>query len=325
MMPIPRGAVACLLFAAALGQTTFAWSQAPYPAKPLRIVVPFAPGGSTDLMGRTIARKLNASLGQSVLVDNRPGAGGNIGTELAARAPADGYTLLVVPSSFAINPSLYQKVPYDPVKDFDPVAGIASYTLVLVAHPSVPVDSVKAVIALARSRPGVLKYASAGSGTTTHLAGELFRFMTKADITHIPYRGSGPSLADLIGGQIELSFGSTSAVPHVKGGRLRALGVTGAVRAKALPDVPTIAEAGVPGYEVTSWNAAFAPKGTPAAIVARLNGEIGKALAAQDALDVLQAQGLEPMSGTSEGLAQLVAAELARWEKVIKASGARAD
>lgn len=296
-----------------------------FPAKSIRVVVPFAAGGSTDLVGRTIARQFNANTGQPVVVDNRPGAGGNIGTELVARAPADGYTLLVVPSSFAINPSLYAKVPYDAIKDFDPVAIIAAYTLVLVVHPSVPVTSVKQLIAFVRAKPGSLNYASAGSGTTTHLAGELFRYMTKVEMTHIPYKGSGPSLADVLGGQVESTFGSSSAVPHVKAGKLRPLGVTGATRTQILPHVPTIAEAGVPGYEVSSWNALFVPKGTPAPVIQRLNAEVTRTLASSDFLDILRAQGLEPVGGPPENLGRLVATEMVKWEKVIKATGVRAD
>jgi tripartite-type tricarboxylate transporter receptor subunit TctC len=325
-MPSPttaaRAALPCLLLAAALP----AHAQT-YPAKSIRVILPFAAGGITDLLGRTLARKLTTSLGQPVVIDNRIGAGGNIGTELAAKSAPDGYTVLIVPSSFSINPSLYTRVPYDPVKDFDPVSMLASYWLVLVAHPSFPVKNFKDVVALARAKPGYLNYASAGSGTTTHLAGELVKYLTDVRMTHIPFKGGGPAFAAVLGGQVELTFASiyVNVVTQIRNGRLRPLAVTGTRRSALLPDVPTVAESGLPGYEVMSWNAMFAPKGTPPAIVARLNAEVGKALAAPDLIEVLGAQGLEPTPGTPDDLARFAASELDRWAKVIKATGVRAD
>ena len=298
-----------------------------YPTKPIRIVVPFAAGGVTDLLGRTVARKLSADLGQQVVVDNRPGAGGNIGTELVAKSPADGYTLLVVPSSFSINPSLYDKVPYDALKDFEPVSIIASYAMVLMTHPSVPVRSVKEFIALARARPGTLNYASSGTGTAGHLAPELFKYMTGISMTHIPFKGGNPAFASVMAGQVETVFSTMhlGITPHIKGGRLNALGVTSARRSAVLPDVPTIAESGVPGYEMTSWNALFAPKGTSPAIVSRLNTEITKALRSPDMIEILNPQGLEPVGGLPENLGRLISSELPKWAKVIKAAKIRAD
>ena len=298
-----------------------------YPTKPIRIILPFAAGGVTDLLGRTVARKLTAGLGQTVVVDNRPGAGGNIGTELVAKSPADGYTLLVVPSSFSINPSLYDKVPYDAVRDFDPVSIIASYAMVFMTHPSLPVHSVKEFIALARARPGTLNYASSGTGTAGHLAPELFKYMTAISMTHIPFKGGAPAFASVMAGQVETVFTTMtlSVTPHIKSGRLKALGVTSARRSRVLPDIPTIAESGVPGYEMTSWNALLVPKGTPAAVVTRLNAEITKALGSPDVVETLNSQGLEPIGGPPENLGRLISSELVKWAKVIKAANIRAD
>ncbi|MBI4189257.1 MAG: tripartite tricarboxylate transporter substrate binding protein [Betaproteobacteria bacterium] len=297
-----------------------AWAQA-YPSKPIRIVAPFAAGGGVDFVARIVGQKLSAGLGQSVIIDNRPGAGGNIGTELVAKAAADGYTLLAVSNSFTVNPSLYRKVPYDPIKDFEPVSALTSYMLFLVVHPSLPVRSVKALIALAKAQPGHLNYASSGSGTTTHIAGELFSYMAGVRMTHIPYKGSGPALPAVIGGQVALHFGSTTVVPHIKTGKLILLGVTGAKRSPAFPDAPTVAESGLPGYEATGWNALFAPAGTPVAIVKRISEEVGKGLSQADALEILEKQDLQQEAGTPEALAALVRTEVTKWAKVIKAAG----
>jgi len=276
------------------------------------------PGGSLNLVARLAGQKLSNGLGKPVIIDNRPGAGGNIGTELAAKAPPDGYTLMVASSFFAINPSLYRKVSYDPIKDFEPVALLTTYMLFLVAHPSLPAQSVKALIALARARPGEINYASTGTGTTTHVAGELLSSMANARMTHIPYKGTNPQLPAVLGGEVALAFGTTAIVPLVQARKLNLLGVTGAKRSGLFPDVPTIAEAGVPGYEVTSWNALFAPAGTPASIVRRLNEEVRKGFAQADALDVFEKQGLEQAVGTPEELGALVRTEVTKWAKVIK-------
>jgi len=301
-----------------------AWAQA-YPAKPVRIIVPFAAGGSVDLVARIVTSKLSAGLGQTFIIDNRPGAGGNIGAELAAKSPADGYTLLAHSSAIAVNPSLYSKVPYDPIKDFEAISGLTSYMLVLVVHPSLPVRSVKALIALAKAQPGQLNYASSGSGTTTHIAGELFAYMAGIKMQHIPYKGAGPAVPAVVGGEVAIHFGSPSAVPFVKSGKLLALGVTGPKRSASMPSVPTIAESGLPGYDVTSWNAFFAPAGTPAAIVKRLSVEVGKGLHQPDALEVFEAQGLEQASSTPQELAAMVRSELTKWTRVIKAAGIKSE
>jgi tripartite-type tricarboxylate transporter receptor subunit TctC len=293
-----------------------------YPTKPIRIVVPFQPGGSMEVIARLVGQKLTAAFGQAVIIENRPGAGGTTGIEFVAKAPADGYTLLAIPSAFAINPSLYSKAPYDPIKDFEPVSALASYSLLLACHPSLPVRSVKALIALAKAQPGSLNYSSGGIGTSNHVAAELFAYMAGVRMTHIAYKGGGPALMDLIGGHVHIMFAAApTTLPFVKSGKLRVLGVSTAKRSPFLPDVPTIAEAGIPGYEVNSWSALFAPAGTPAAIVKSINAEVGKGLRQADALEVLERQGLEQAAGSQEDLASLVRTEVAKWTKVIKATG----
>lgn len=292
-----------------------------YPGKPVRIINPFSPGGSLDLVARALAKHMSAELGQSVLVDNRPGAGGSIGVELVAKAPPDGYTLLIIQSSITINPSLHAKVPYDPVKDFAPISKTTEYMFFLVAHPSVPVQSVKELIALDKRRPGMITYASVGVGSGTHLSGELFNFMAGTRLTHVPYKGTGQAMPDLLGGHVAIMFGSTSVVPHAKAGKLMPLAVTGVARSRTLPQTPTVAESGLPGYEVTSWNALFAPAGTPEAIVKRLNALVHEALAQPDVVATMQKQDLEIVPGTPEDLAKLVRTELAKWGKVVRASG----
>ena len=304
----------------ALGCCAGAWAQS-YPAKTVRIINPFSPGGSLDLVARLLAKHMSAELGQSVLVDNRPGAGGTIGVETVAKAPPDGYTLLIVQSSITINPTLQPKIPYDPIRDFAPISKVADYMFFLVAHPSLPVRSVKQLIALDKARPGQLNYASVGVGSGTHLASELFNYMAGTKIVHVPYKGTGQALPDLIGGHVAIMFGSTSFVPHVKSGKLVALGVTGAARSAALPEVPTIAEAALPGFEVTAWNALFAPAGTPEAIVKRLNALVREGLAQPEAKIAMDKQGLDATPSTPEELARLVRTELDKWAKVIKASG----
>ena len=290
-----------------------------YPVKPIRIMVGFAAGGSTDLVARVTAARLNTAWGQPVIVENRSGAGGNIAAELVAKSPADGHVLLVTPSSFAVNPSLYQKVPYDAIKDFAPVINTSSYMLFLASHPSVPVRSVKELIALAKARPGHLNYSSAGTGTTTHIAGELLAYMTQTQMTHIAFKGSGLQMPAVMSGEVALAFGSTTVVPLIQARKLALIGVTGAKRFPGFPDTPTIGET-ISGYEVTSWNAMFAPAGTPATIVRRINEQMGKALKQKDVLDIFEKQGLQDAHGTPEELGALVATELARWSKVIKAA-----
>lgn len=314
--------VAALGILAAAGGIAHAQS---YPAKPVRMINPFSPGGSLDLVARALAKTMTAELGQPVVVDNRPGAGGNIGVELVAKAPPDGYTLLAVQSSITINPSLQKQVPYDPVKDFEPISKISSYMFFLVVHPSTPVRSVQQMIAFAKAKPDQLNYASVGVGSGTHLAGELFKSMAGVRITHVPYKGSGPSIIDLVGGHVASMFGSTSVLPHVQTKKLVLLGVTGSQRSAFVPEAPTIAESGVPGYEVTAWNALFAPAGTPPAIVSRLNQLVRQGLAHPDSKAVMDAQGLDATPSTPEELGQLVRTELVRWEKVIKSAGIKPE
>jgi tripartite-type tricarboxylate transporter receptor subunit TctC len=300
---------------------------ADYPNKPIRLVVPFAAGGTTDFLARAIAQDLGTSMGTTVVVDNRPGAGGNIGSDLVARSEPDGYTLLLgTVGTHAINASLYKKMPYDTVKDFAPISLVASVPNILVVHPSVPAKSVKELIALAKAKPGTLAFASSGNGSSIHLSGELFKSMAEVDMFHVPYKGSGPALTDLVGGQVQLMFDNMpSSFPHVKAGRLRALAVTSAKRSPAAPDVPTIAESGVPGYEAVAWFGILAPAGTPPEIVKKLNTEIAKTLKSPEVTKRLASQGAEPVSNTPEQFAAYIKSEMAKWAKVVKASGAQVD
>lgn len=291
----------------------------PYPAKPIRLIVGFAAGGSTDLVARLAAAKLHIALGQSAIVENRPGAGGNIAAEIVAKSPPDGHLLLVAPSAFAVNPSLYKRTPYDAIRDFSPVTAISTYMLFLVCHPSLPVRSVKELITLAKARPGHLNYSSAGTGTTTHISGELLSYMTGAKMSHIAFKGSGQQMPALLSGEVALAFGSTTVVPLIQTRKVVLLGVTGAKRFPTFPNAPTVAEA-IPGYEVTSWNAMFAAAGTPTGIVRRLADEISKGLRQSDALDIFEKQGLQTASGHPDDLAALVATEVTKWAKVIKAA-----
>ena len=293
-----------------------------YPTKPIRIAVPFNPGGSMEAIVRLVGQKLTAPFGQPVIIENRPGAGGVIGTEYVAKSPADGYTLLATPSAFVMNAALYNNASYDPIKDFEAVSILASYPLLLVCHPSLPVRSVKALIALAKAQPGSLNYSSGGIGTSNHVAAELFGHMAGVRLTHVPYKGGGPAFMALIGGEVHIMFvAAPTTLPFLKSGKLRVLGVSTAKRSHFLPDVQTIAEAGVPGYEVNSWSALFAPAGTPAAIVKSINAEVGKGLRQADALEVLEKQGLEQAAGPQDEAASLIRTEVAKWTKVIKATG----
>lgn len=298
-----------------------------YPARPIRIIVPYPSGGTADLLGRGIGQKLGESLGQQAVIENRPGAGGNIGADLVAKSKPDGYTLLMgTIATHAINPNLYPDMPYDPQRDFAPIALIATMPNLLVVHPSVPATNVKELISLAKARPGQLAFASAGSGTTQHLSGELFKKMAGVDLLHIPYKGNAPAVIDLVGGQVQLMFDNIPiSLQQVRAGKLRALAVTGPKRTPVLPDLPTIAEAALPGYAVTSWFALFAPAGTPAPIIARLNREIGKALANDTLRRQLADQGIDPAAGTPGQLAAHVRTELAKWKKIVAESGARVE
>jgi len=300
--------------------------QAAYPTKPVRLVVPFPAGGTTDLLARAAAQKLSEAWGQQMIVDNRPGAAGNIGAELVAKSTPDGYTLLMgTVGTHAINASLYAKMPYDHVKDFTPVILVAGVPNVLVVNPQLPVNTVPELIAYAKANPGKLNFASSGSGTSIHLSGELFKAMTGVQMTHVPYKGSAPALTDLIGGQVQLMFDNLpSSLAFIKAGKLRAIAVTGTTRAPALPDVPTVADT-VPGFEASSWFGILAPAGTPRDIVMKINGETSKWLASPDAKEKLAAQGANVAGGTPEDFAKHIQAETAKWAKVVKESGAKVD
>lgn len=297
-----------------------------YPNKPIRIVVPQSAGGSTDLTARLIAQKLSDAVGQPVVVDNRPGAGSIIGTDLVAKATPDGYTLLVVASSITINPSLHRKLPFDPMRDLAPITQLSAFPNMLVVHPSLPVKSVQDLIALARAKPGQINYGSSGTGTGTHLSAELFKSMTGVDMVHVPYKGGGPAVTALLGGQVQLNFATIpSVLPYVRAGKLRAVAVTTSRRSPAAPDVPTIAESGVPGYDHGPWNGMLAPAKTPKAVIARLNAEVARIVHMPEAKAVLVHEGAEPVGNTPEEFAAIIRTETAKWAKVIKAAGIKAD
>ena len=307
-----------IAFATALAGSAAA--QAPYPSRPVTMVVGFAPGGGTDTASRIIAKKLGENLGQSVLVENKAGAGGNIATDLVVRAVPDGYTILLASvGSMAITPHLLPKPPYDPLRDLAPITMAVVFPNVLVVHPSVAANTLAEFVMLAKSKPGVINYGSSGIGNAGHLAGELFRIVAGIDIVHVPYKGGGPATTDLLGGQIAAVFATpASVVGHIKAGRLRALATTGARRSLAMPEVPTIAESGYPGYEATNWYAYVAPVKTPKEILVRLNQELVQVLAATDVREQLLGHGLEPMPGTSEALAKYIEREYATWGRVVK-------
>jgi tripartite-type tricarboxylate transporter receptor subunit TctC len=324
MTTIFRACVCAMLAAFTLA----AHAQAPYPNRPVRIVVPFPAGGTTDILARAVAQKLTESTGQPVVVDNRPGAAGNIGAELVAKAPPDGYTLLMgTVGTHAINASLYPKMPYDHVKDFVPIILVAGVPNVLVINPSVPVNSVQELIAYAKANPGKLNFASSGSGTSIHLSGELFKTMTGVSMAHIPYKGSAPALVDLTGGQVQLMFDNLpSALALIKAGKLKALAVTSTQRASVLPDVPTVAESGLPGFEASSWFGLLAPAGTPKDVIIKINGEVAKWLATPEAKEKLASQGAIVAAGlTPDDFARHIAAETTKWSKVVKDSGAKVE
>ena len=303
-----------------------AFAQA-YPSKPIRYIVPFPAGGGQDLVVRALAPRMSEALGQTVIVDNRPGAATMVGAELAAKSPPDGYTVFNGSNTtLAINPNLYSKVPYDPIKDFVAVTQIASLPNLLVVHPSLPVRTVKELAALARNRPGQLNYGSSGTGTPAQLAGVMFGDEAHAKLVHVPYRGSSQALTALISGETQMMFGSmTSTLPFVKSGRLRAIAVTGAKRSLAAPEVPTVAEAAFPGFEAVTWYGLFVPAGTPAAIVSKLNAEVVKILRAPDFRDWLVAQGADPVGSAPDELAAFVKTELVKYAKIVKDSGMRPD
>ncbi|MCC6474566.1 MAG: tripartite tricarboxylate transporter substrate binding protein [Burkholderiales bacterium] len=298
-----------------------------WPGKPVRFVVPFAPGGGNDILARVVGERLGAALGQPVVVDNRPGAGGNIGAELVARSAPDGYTQLVAAhATLVINPHMYARVPFDPVKDFAPVGLMGALPVVLAVHADVPAASVRELIALAKARPGGLAYASAGSGTPHHLAAEMFKSQTGTSMVHVPFKGGAPAAAELLSGRVQVMFAPINNIaPYLKSGKLRVLAAAGERRVQMLPDVPTIAEAGLPGYAVENWIGLAAPAGTSQEIIRRLNAEIGNALAQGEVRQKLNALGIEPVTATPAQMAATIVSELARWGSVIRNAGIKAD
>ncbi|MDR2335823.1 MAG: tripartite tricarboxylate transporter substrate binding protein [Burkholderiaceae bacterium] len=324
----PKRRFVLATLAAAACAMPFAASAADnYPSKVITIIVPFSAGGTTDILARVIAQDLTRQLGQSVVVDNRAGAGGNIGGALAARAQADGYTLFMgTVGTHAINAALYKKMPFNPVKDFQPLSRVANVPNLLVANPNQPFRTVPELIAYAKAHPGQVNFGSSGSGSSIHLSGELFKMMTKTDMVHVPYKGSAPAVTDLLGNQIAIMFDNMpSAINHVRAGKLRPIAVTTAKRSPELPDVPTIAEAGVPGYEATSWFGMFTVAGTPKPVLDKLTAALAKSLASPEVRTKIKEQGGEVVSETPEQFAAFIQSESDKWAKVVKASGATAD
>ncbi len=326
---VARTLVARMLAASLLATSPLAALPAlgqSWPSKPLRLVVPFAPGGSTDIVARDVAARLAPVLGQSVVVDNRPGGSTIIGTELVARAPPDGYTLLVTPAPFTINPTLQAKLPYDSQRDFTPITLINTTPLVIVVHPGVPAKTLQEFIRLARARPGTLNFGSSGTGGSNHLAGELFNVLAGTKLVHVPYKGNAPALTDLIGGHIDVVFnGLTSAIPLIRAGKLRALAVTSAARASALPELPTATEAGLPGFEATAWNGLTGPAGLPKDIVNRLAQEIARIVNSAEMRERFRNEGGDPVGSTPEQFARFLRDETEKWARIVRVSGAKPD
>ncbi len=298
-----------------------------YPTKPIRLLVGFPPGGSTDILSRQVGLRLAAALGQQVVIDNRAGAAGNLASELVAKGTPDGYTLLMATvSSHGINPGLYKQVPYDAVKDYAPVTLVASYPLILAVNPAVPVKNVKDLIALAKAKPGTVRFGSSGNGSPGHLSGEIFKGMAAVDLVHVPYKGGAPSTIAVLSGEVQVTFATLpGAMPHIKSGKLNGPAVTTAKRSPALPDVPTIAESGLPGFDVSSWAGLMAPAGTPKGVVQKLNAAIVKVLADPDMRERLAGEGAEPVGNSPEQFAAFVKIELTKWARAIKQAGAQID
>ncbi len=297
-----------------------------YPSKPVRLILPFPPGGATEVLGRLIAERLTAGLGQPVVVENRGGAGGNVGAEAAAKSAPDGYTLVLVAPSLAISPSLYTKLNYDPVKDLAPISLVGTVPNVLVTDPKLPVQNLSEFIALAKSKPGGMNFGSGGSGTSNHLGGELFNIVAGVKLVHVPYKGVNLAMNDVLSGRIQLVvIGVPIAAPHIKAGRLRALGIVAPQRSPILPDVPTVAEAGLPNFEVTTWYGVLAPAGTPRPIINRLNAELVRAMHAPEMKERLASIGTDPKTSTPEEFADYIRQEIAKWGKVIREAGLKAD
>ena len=313
------------LFGSLLAAFTLLAQAQPYPSKPIRFVVPFAPGGGSDFIARFMAQKMSAGLGQQVIVENKPGAGGMLGITQGVQSPPDGYTLTLIASSYTVNPSIY-KFSFDPVSDITPIIQLSQGPLLIVVRPSLPVKTTKDLIALAKSKPGQVNFASSGQGSVIHMATELFDSMAGIKMNHIPYKGTGPALTDTIGGQTDVFFSSTAtAMPHVKSGKLRAVAVTTAKRIPALPDVPTVAESGVPGYDVVLWHGLIGPKGLPRPIVDRISAEAAKALKLKDTGEQLQADGVAPAGGTPEQFAAQIKKEIGIWRKVATDAGVKQE
>src|SRR4051812_29869739 len=313
------------IFFAALALVCALAHAQPYPSKPVRLVIPFPPGGPADIIGRTVGAKLSEALGEAFVIDSRGGGNGNIGAEAVARAAPDGYTLLLVPSALAANRALYATLPYNLEKDFTGVAGLAVFPLVLVTHPSVPAKNVRELIALAKEKPGALNYGSAGSGGGAHLAAETFRRATGIDVVHVPYKGTGPAVAGLLGGQVSFMFASIPSVIGQIPTKLNALAVSSSKRSAALPSVPTVAEAGVPGYELVSWFGLAAPAGTPPEIVNSLNAQVSRVLADAEFLDRLKAAGGDPLPMGAGEFHAFLGSEIARWSRIIRETGAKLE
>ena len=300
--------------------------QEAWPSRPIRFILPFPPGGGTDILGRLIAERLSASLGQPVVTENRGGAGGNVGAEAAARSAPDGYTIVLVAPSLAISPTLYSKINYDPVKDFAPVSLVATVPNVMITQASLPVQSLQEFIAFAKAKPGALNFGSGGAGTSNHLAGELFNIVTGAKLVHIPYKGVNLAMQDVLAGNVHLVFiGIPAAAPHIKAGKLRALALVAPQRSSALPDVPTVAEAGLRDFEVTTWYGVLAPAGTPRNVISRLNAELVKIMHSPELKEKLAATGTEPHTSTPEEFAAYIQREIVKWGEVVRKAGVKAD
>ena len=315
-----------MCFAGVLSSCVVLAQPIAYPAKPVRMLVGFAPGGGTDVTARALANELADGLGQRVVIENRPGANGVVATEITAKSPPDGYTILMVNLGHTVNPGMYRNLPYDTLRDFAPVTMLASAPLLLVVHPSLPVRSVQELIAYAKARPQALSYASSGNGGPQHLAGELFKHMARVDIVHVPYKGGAPATTDLLGGQVQLAFsGLLTVLPHVKAGKLRALGVTSAKRLDSNPEFLTVAESGVPGFEVTTWYGVLAPHGTPHAVVTRIQSATARALATPEVKERVSRDGLQAIASTPEAFGVFIQKEIAKVKELVRTAGIKAD
>jgi tripartite-type tricarboxylate transporter receptor subunit TctC len=321
-----RMLLALALEVAAVPQPAVAQPAEVWPARPVRFILPFPPGGGTDILGRLIAERLTANLGQPVVTENKGGAGGNVGAEAAAKSAPDGYTIVLVAPSLAISPSLYSKLNYDPVKDFAPVSLVATVPNVMITNPDVPARTLAEFIALAKSRPGEMNFGSGGSGTSNHLAGELFNIVAGVKLVHVPYKGVNLAMNDVLSGRVQLVvIGVPATVPHIKAGKLRALALVAPQRSPVLPEVPTVAEAGLPKFDVTTWYGILAPAGTPRPIVTRLNAELAKIMHAPELKERLEALATDPVTSTPEEFAALIRREIEKWAEVVREAGLKAD